>query len=763
MASGPQRTILHVLDDLGTGGAERQLIAFLVRSDKSRFRHEVCALSSGEWSVAELDRLGIPVHLMNLRSSRDFVRSTLRLRQLVRKVHPDILHSTLYRPSIVSRVVGRLSRKPVVTSLVSTTYEPEWFVDNPHLKAWKVWLARTLDAASARWWGTRFVAITESVKASAIRQLGLLPGSICVIPRGVTLNGSVEPGESDVASIRAAYGWADTYPLILNVGRLVPPKGQRYAILAMKDVLLKFPRARLVIAGEGWSRATLERLTREAGLTDHVTFLGERQDVTTLLHAADLFVFPSISEGLGNALLEAMAAGKPCVASGIPALREVTGEGTVALLAVPRSPESLAAQLMRVAGDRVFARDLGEAARAWVRSHYNIRDSVAALESLYEDLLSGEAARVDHTRAGGMARLGRAAPRIRMRSWSRAAIERVADVVIRGSGVLTLVRRVDAREAQVLRVLAYHRVVDPLRDPIRGDPGVISATPETFATQIRLLARHYAPIGVSELEAGMRGGRPLPRRAVLVTFDDAYRDFLVNAWPVLREYRVPAILFVPSAYPDRARSFWWDELWQMFSRSTAPEASLPGLGRVDLRTVRGRWATMVRLRREMRALSPAGVHQRMAELRLSLGVAVGSTSAVLGWEELRTLAREGVTIASHGRRHASMPSLTESEIVEEIDGAQADMQRELGAVARIFAYPFGHYDPRGASVLKSRGFLAAFGTVPGQNKMPLADPFKILRQSVNAEHSLSRVQLGLSGFYPKPLVRLSAILRPRMF
>ena len=348
-----------------------------------------------------------------------------------------------------------------------------------------------------------------------------------------------------------------------------------------------------------------------------------------------------------------------------------------------------------------------------------------------------------------------------VRSRPRVVVERVADVVIRGSGLLALLRQLDSLDGRVLRVLAYHRVADPFRDPMQGDPGVISTTPEAFADQVRLLAQHYVPIGLSDLEALIRGTRPLPRRAVLVTFDDGYRDFLIHAWPMLKEHSVPAVLFVPTAYPDRERLFWWDELWRMFSRSSALSVSLPGLGRVDLGTPRVRWAAMASLRRQMRFLPPRALQQRMTELRVALGVLVETTSAVLSWEELRTLSRQGVTIASHGRSHASMPSLTEAEIAEEIDGAQEDMERELGCAARVFAYPFGHYDSRVVSVLRSRGFLAAFKAGPGHNAIPLRNPFAIFRQSVNAEHSLSRLQLGLSGLYPKPLTRLSYLLRGR--
>jgi peptidoglycan/xylan/chitin deacetylase (PgdA/CDA1 family) len=342
----------------------------------------------------------------------------------------------------------------------------------------------------------------------------------------------------------------------------------------------------------------------------------------------------------------------------------------------------------------------------------------------------------------------------------RLVVERAADVILRHSGVLAMARRLDARDGPVLRVVLYHRVVDPSADPIGGDPNIISATPQAFAEQMRLLARHYAPVDAADLEMSLRGGPPLPPRGVLVTFDDGYRDFATHAWPALKAAGVPVILFVPTAYPGRPRLFWWDEVWQMLERSTRREVAIPGAGRVELRTRRDRLALMAALRQRMRPMAPKALRDLMAELRELLGVTVDPVPTVLSWHDLRRLAREGVTIASHGRDHGSMPALTDQEVVDDIEGSQADLQRELGTRPTIFSYPFGHYDPRAAAVLRARGFAVAFATGGGRNPLPLDDAFAMRRQSVNLEHSLSRVQLGLAGLYPAPLLRVSSA-RPR--
>lgn len=378
--------VLHVIEGLGTGGAEQQLAAFVLRSNPTRFRHEVCTLAQVGRFARTLEAAGIPVHPLGLRPDGDMARVIVGTQRVVRRVNPHIIHTTLYRPTVAARIAGWFSGKIVVTTLVNTSYEPEWLLDNPRLNRIKAWGVRTIDRLTARLSGGHYVAITKSVKESAIRQLGLAAERIAVIPRGLPPDDEPEP---PFDAVRGALGedMKTASPLILNVGRLVPQKGQRYLILAMRRIVSKFPNARLLIAGEGWLRPALERLIQAEGLTEHVTLLGERRDIARLLRAADIFVFPSLFEGLGNAVLEAMAAGKPCIVSRIPALCEITENGKVALLADVQSPEDLAANILRLADSRDRAEQMGQEARAWVRERFRIEGSVAALEALYERLV----------------------------------------------------------------------------------------------------------------------------------------------------------------------------------------------------------------------------------------------------------------------------------------------------------------------------------------------------------------------------------------
>jgi glycosyltransferase involved in cell wall biosynthesis len=248
--------------------------------------------------------------------------------------------------------------------------------------------ARWLDGATSRHWGTWFVAISRAVRESAIRQLGVRPDRISIIPRGLEIEDLSSVAEK-ARALRTELGWGDAYPVIVNVGRLVPQKGQRYAIQAMTAITKALPRALLVLVGEGRLHAELEGLARSLGLADRVRLLGERHDVPVVLAAADLFVFPSLFEGFGAALVEALAAGRPCVASRISPLAEVTDDGRVALLADPRSPQALADGLIRLGTDQGLAGRLGEQAAAWAHQQYDITASIRKFEMLFDALACG--------------------------------------------------------------------------------------------------------------------------------------------------------------------------------------------------------------------------------------------------------------------------------------------------------------------------------------------------------------------------------------
>ena len=218
--------------------------------------------------------------------------------------------------------------------------------------------------------------------------LGISPERITVIPRG---RDPIRLGRRDDERRRLArheLGIDPEAPVLLSVGRLEYQKGQRYAIQAMPEIVRSFPDAILLIAGrEGWEAEALRSLTQELGLGSSVVFLGHREDVPELLTASDVFVFPSRYEGLGGAVLEAMALEVPVVASALPAVLEVL-DGT-GLTFPPSDVPVLIRAVLEVLNEPGTARNRTRAARARFEDRFSLDRVVEATNDLYRRVAAG--------------------------------------------------------------------------------------------------------------------------------------------------------------------------------------------------------------------------------------------------------------------------------------------------------------------------------------------------------------------------------------
>lgn len=289
--------------------------------------------------------------------------------------------------------------------------------------------------------------------------------------------------------------------------------------------------------------------------------------------------------------------------------------------------------------------------------------------------------------------------------------------------------------ARPLRVLMYHRILDPAASGTR-DPALISATPREFERQMRHIARWYTPVSEAQLLESIREGRPLPRRAVLVTFDDACRDFAETAWPIMRRYGVPATVFVPTAYPDAPhRQFWWDRLHRAVS--AAPESALRHLPVGDLPKGDGksRAAVLRSLQRHVKSLPHDEAMALVEEICVRLHEPGPEPADVLGWDALRQLAADGVGIGAHTRTHPALTRLPADRAREEIEGSREDVAREIGVPPALFSYPFGDHHGEVADIVRRAGFEVAVTCRTGLNLRPGTDPMLLRRSNISRRTS----------------------------
>jgi peptidoglycan/xylan/chitin deacetylase (PgdA/CDA1 family) len=303
--------------------------------------------------------------------------------------------------------------------------------------------------------------------------------------------------------------------------------------------------------------------------------------------------------------------------------------------------------------------------------------------------------------------------------------------------------------AAPLRVLMYHRVVEP-NDGIDGNPSVISATPSTFDRQMRHLAKHYRVVSAEEVLGAVRDGRSLPERAVLITFDDGYRDFGEVAWPILKRHRFSATLFVATAYPGHPeREFWWDRLARTLAMTERKQLERTPCGRLRLHTPAARAAGLRALRRALKTMPHDEAMRCVEELCRELGEKTRARGNVLTWNELRDLAADGVTVAAHTQTHPALTRLPLAQARAEIRGSREDLARELGRVTPVFSYPFGDHDDRVVEVVRQEGFELAVTCHDGHTRVPSVDPLRLRRTNVTLRTTpfIFRVRLTKYGSY----------------
>lgn len=372
-----------MIDSLaGSGGAERGLVREITRFSRDVDQHVVRLFEPSELQ-SELEGRGIPVTWLGLRASWGayaWPLAVLRLTRLIRRFRPDVVHSSLFASNVVAQTAARLTRVRVVSTFVLSGEEALLRAYQPGANTWKARTLRGLAGVSARWAGARFRAITEDAARTNALLLGVPLDRITVVPRGVPL----DPPGGEIPS-RSELGLPEGPRLILNVGRMASQKGQIHLVRAFARVRERVTDTHLVVVGREGNTADLVRAEVERlGLAGSVTITGYRRGVDGYLAHAALFAFPSLMEGLGTALLEAMAAGLPVIAFDIPPVREVTDRGRVARL-VPVGDESALAEAMvevLEGGDD----GLGEAARRLVEERYGLDQVAARLESLLKSV-----------------------------------------------------------------------------------------------------------------------------------------------------------------------------------------------------------------------------------------------------------------------------------------------------------------------------------------------------------------------------------------
>jgi len=223
----------------------------------------------------------------------------------------------------------------------------------------------------------------------AIEIEGVNPNKIRLIYNGVADEILQEEGfDKRRTATRKALGIDETEVMLISVGRLTHQKGHSYLLQAMPAIRACTPKAKLFIVGDGPLRKKLENLTKQLGIQREVQFLGTRTDVPCLLAAADVFIHPSVSEGMPNALLEAMAVGLPCVVSALDAVQDILQHELNSLLVPPSDAVAMSEAVCRLLKDEKLRKVLGSQAQKLVREQFSSQRMIDQYEQLFNQILN---------------------------------------------------------------------------------------------------------------------------------------------------------------------------------------------------------------------------------------------------------------------------------------------------------------------------------------------------------------------------------------
>jgi len=369
--------ILHSVSDLHVGGVARLLLRNISNMDQGRFENHVCYLVPRRDLEPSYARAGFVPVCLDHRRKWHGGRTLLRLIKLLRQRRIDLVHTNHPLDRLYLGLAAFICRVPVVTTLHSTAVPADITALRHRLRVW-------ITDRTGSIWTRRFIAVSKAVRDIGTRYGNAPRDRVSVLYSGVPIN-HVE-GRSDPASqerLRRELGLNAAYPVLINVARLTEVKGQVSLVRMMPQVLERWPQARLIIVGEGEQRAALEAAIERQGLGSCIHLLGQRSDVHDLLAVSDVFLFPSLSEGLPLALLEAAAARKPVVASKCGPMMEVVEDGASGYLVAPGDPHALAEGVLGILESPERARRMGERGRCIVEEKFNLHESVRALERFY--------------------------------------------------------------------------------------------------------------------------------------------------------------------------------------------------------------------------------------------------------------------------------------------------------------------------------------------------------------------------------------------
>lgn len=368
--------ILQLVNGFAIGGAENKLLDLVRALDKNKYRIVVCSVGQGGPLQNEFEKLGLKVVVFPKKIAFDF-SLILKVARLVREECIEIVQTTLLYADLIGAIAAKIAGVPIVIS-------------------WETVSHGTHDSLRTKWRhkiGYRFamkfvdkiVAVSDETRMSIIVNRAIPPEKVVTIHYGVDLSKFKDTNGFDE---RKKLGFENGTPIIGIVGRLEEVKGHLYFIKAASEIVKRFANMQCIFIGDGSLRKSLEEEVEKLELRSNFRFLGFRRDIQNLLNVIDVFVLPSLSEGLPNVILEAMACRKPVVATAVGGIPEAVVHGVTGLLVSAKNSIAIKDAIVKLLENRKALIEMGQKGRQRVEQEFSLEKEISEFQNLYDTCLN---------------------------------------------------------------------------------------------------------------------------------------------------------------------------------------------------------------------------------------------------------------------------------------------------------------------------------------------------------------------------------------
>ncbi len=364
--------VTQIVSSAGVGGGETHLLLLARYLHGSEFHFDFILPEEGSF-CDQLQRVGLRYEVVPMQS-KFRIGAWRAICEVLKKNRADLVHCHGARANWYGRIG---TRRAGIQTILCTVHGS---IKNYPYPAWRRHLYITLERLTARW-VSQWIAVSDALRKDLIDYYGFPAGKIEVVPNGIDLQ-DLRIGRNR-EEVRRNLGLQPETLVVLAVARMTDEKGHRFLLEAVSHLRTSVPQLRCLLAGDGPLRPRLEKQVKRLKIEQYVDFLGFRSDVADLLNAADIYVLPSLSEGMPMGLLEAMVLGCPVVASSVDGVPEIIQDGITGQLVPPGDIAALAQALKELSVDPKLRQRLGTAGKARVEQSFTAEKMAGRVRELY--------------------------------------------------------------------------------------------------------------------------------------------------------------------------------------------------------------------------------------------------------------------------------------------------------------------------------------------------------------------------------------------